>query len=142
MRRISLIAVALVGLVVMAAKPGAVDNVLRYMKGGFQVGPSATLSKPQHKVTSMLAVDVDFDFASQTTTCVDSDNITLAGAKVGDPCFVGIGPGDGGVAIVTANSNFTAYVSAADVAKIRFCAAGTAANPADAGYQVRCVSSR
>lgn len=145
MRRISLIAVALVGLVVMAATPGAVDNVLRYMKGGFQVGPNATLARTQNKVTAMLTADVDYDFAEVDGGCLDSPAVTVTGAKKGDPCFVGIGPADGGNQMVTSNATFSCYASASNAAKLRFCAsiagAGYTVDPVDAGYQLRLISS-
>lgn len=141
MRRLGLLAVALLGLVVMAATPNVIDNVQRIMKGGFQAGPATTLARTQNKVTAMLTADVDYDFASSTIVCTDTPAVTVTGAKVGDPCFVGIGPADGGTQVLTNNSVFTCFVDSDGTAKLRHCAVGTAANPADAGYQLRIISS-
>lgn len=92
-----------------------------------------------HAVSKSLVADVDYDFASSTIVCTDTPAVTLTGAAVGAPCFVGIGPRDGGTQIVTANSTFSCFVDAVDTVKLRHCAVGTAANPADAGYVVRVV---
>lgn len=86
-------------------------------------------------------VDVDYDFASGTIICTDTPATTATGVKAGDPCFVGIGPRDGGTQIVTANSVFSCFSDAVDTVKLRHCPVGTAANPVDAGYTLRIISS-
>lgn len=92
-----------------------------------------------HAINKALVADVDYDFPSATIVCNDSPAVTMTGAVVGAPCFVGIGPRDGGTQVLTANSNFSCFVDAVDTVKVRHCAAGTAANPADAGYVARVI---
>lgn len=92
-------------------------------------------------IGNSIVADIDYDFASSTIVCTDSTPKTATGVNKGDPCFVGIGPRDGGTAIDTANSVFLGIATADDTVLVRHCAVGTAANPADAGYTVRCFSS-
>lgn len=92
-------------------------------------------------IAQSVVADVDYDFASGTIICTDSWAVTATGVNKGDPCFVGIGPRDGGTAIVTGNSVFQAIATADNEVKVRHCPVGTAADPADAGYVVRCLSS-
>jgi len=93
------------------------------------------------------ALNVDWHFAASTIVCTDAvvladgGGFELAGVLPGDPCFVGIGPADGGIQNVAANSTFSC-ISELDAVKLRHCAAGTAVDPADAGYQIRVFSSR
>jgi hypothetical protein len=91
-------------------------------------------------IANSIVADVDYDFANTTIQCNDSWSVTATGVNVGDPCFVGIGPRDGGSAIVAANSSFMGIATAADTVVVRHCPAGTAINPADAGYVVRCFT--
>lgn len=93
-------------------------------------------------IARSVVADIDYDFASATIVCNDSASVTATGVKIGDPCFVGIGPRDGGTAIVTANSVFMGIATADNTVVVRHCPVGTAANPVDAGYVVRCVSSQ
>lgn len=124
------------------AAGGAISGVAEtayWYKGGFFVGPRLTAATAGNRVTRMLAGSIAFDFASVTITCEDSTGITVTGAAVNDPCFVGppttiSGAGTG------LHSSFTCYVSAADTVKVRHCAAGTADNPASATYTVRVIS--
>lgn len=129
----------LVALVAGVAVAQNVDNFVRHMKGGWQSGTYGVRSST-HKVTNALAGSIDYDFASATIVCNDSPAITVTGAAVGDPCFVGLATPTGGT--FTANSNFTCYVSEANTVLVRHCPAGTAANPADAGYNVRIISNQ
>ena len=99
-------------------------------------------STESNAITRTVVADVDFDFASSTIVCTDSWAVTASGARLGDSCVVGVGPRDGGTQIVTDNSTFLGFVSAADAVKVRHCPAGTAANPVDAGYVVRCFSAQ
>jgi len=73
-----------------------------------------------------------------TITCSDSSNISLPGARVGDPCLLGIP-----TASIVANANFSCRVSATDTVLVRMCAAGTAtADPASGSFQVRVFSNQ
>lgn len=79
------------------------------------------------------------DFANATIVCEDSPGTTVTGAKVGDPCFVGMPETltAGGTGL---HHNFTCYVSAANTIKVRACAAGTADNPGSVVFQGVVVS--
>jgi len=139
-KRLALFAVLLAGLAFAAA--GTITGIsdgAQWFKAGFFVGPAVTTSTAGNRVDNMLSGSITFDFASVTITCEDSTGITVTGAAVNDPCFVGppttiSGAGTG------LHSSFTCYVSAADTVKVRHCAAGTADNPASATYTVRLLS--
>lgn len=120
----------------------SIDYGARWVKGGLNIGTTAAKGAPSNRITGTVVADVDYDFPSTTIVCNDSWAVAAPGVKKGDPCFVGIGPRDGGVQIVTANSSFSCYSDADDTAKVRHCAAGTAANPADAGYTARFLSAQ
>lgn len=77
------------------------------------------------------------DFASATITCVDSAAQTVSGARVGDICIV-----NPLASSIVANSSFTCRVSATDQVIIRFCAAGTAADPASTTYDLLLLSNQ
>ena len=110
---------------------------------GIYVGPeespnvSATTA---NKITRTLGGSISFNFGSKSITCEDSTAITVTGAQVSDPCFVGppdtLDAGGGG------NSSFTCYVSAADAVKVRHCASGTADDPNTATFNVRVISAQ
>lgn len=70
---------------------------------------------------------------------IDTPAVTATGVKRGAPCIVGIGPRDGGIQIVAANSLFGCFSDANDTAKLRHCPAGTAVDPADAGFVLRFI---
>lgn len=136
---LSIALVLLLGTIAWAAPAITIDLTRRWMKDGFFVGPAVTTSTAGNRVDNMLSGSITFDFASVTITCEDSTGITVTGAAVNDPCFVGppttiSGAGTG------LHSSFTCYVSAADTVKVRHCAAGTADNPASATYTVRLLS--
>lgn len=95
-----------------------------------------TTTETGNAITKSLGGSATIDFASVTTTCVDSNAITVTGAVAGDVCLVGP------PASATANLSFTCYVSAADSVKVRACAAGTAADAASATYYVRVFSAQ
>ena len=140
MKRLALFLVLLSTLALAAA--GTITGMTegaQWFKSGFFVGPAATTTTAANRIDNVLAGSITFDFASVTITCEDSTGITVAGAAVNDPCFVGppttiSGAGTG------LHSSFTCYVSAADTVKVRHCAAGTADNPASATYTVRVIS--
>lgn len=140
MKRLALFLVLLSTLAIAAAGTitGVADGA-QWFKSGFFVGPAATTTTAANRIDNVLAGSITFDFASVTITCEDSTGITVTGAAVNDPCFVGppttiSGAGTG------LHSSFTCYVSAADTVKVRHCAAGTADNPASATYTVRVIS--
>ena len=139
MKRLALFAAGLLALVVIAAPPMTIDQTARWVKGGLYIGSSSASALDKNRINSTITVDVDYDFASATIVCNDTPAQTATGVRKGDPCFVGIGPRDGGVQVTTANSVFDCYSDADDTAKLRHCAVGTAANPADAGYVLRFI---
>lgn len=140
MKRLALFLVLLSTIALAAA--GTISGMTegaQWFKSGFFVGPAATTATAANRIDNVLAGSITFDFASVTITCEDSTGITVTGAAVNDPCFVGppttiSGAGTG------LHSSFTCYVSAADTVKVRHCAAGTADNPASATYTVRVIS--
>lgn len=109
---------------------------------GLYVSPDSPASPNDttHKVTRMLAGSATIDFASATITCRDSSAITVIGAQVNDPCFVGMPTTltAGGTGL---HESFTCYVSAANAVKVRACAAGTADDPPSVVYEVRVISN-
>lgn len=118
-------------------------QVPQWFKAGIYIGATPSVATAStNRISTTVTADVDYDFANGTIVCTDSWAVTATGAKVGDTCFVGVGPRDGGAQIVTDNSLFFGFVSAADTVKVRHCPVGTAANPADAGYVVRCFSNQ
>lgn len=88
-----------------------------------------------HRITRMLRGDFTIDFASGTTTCADSASQTLSGARTGDICVVSPPSGS------TANTSFSCRVSATDTVIVRYCPAGTAADPASGSYNVMVLSN-
>lgn len=136
MKKLTLFAVLALGTIAIAAT--AYTRILNLQVTGKTL-LGTTLEGAA--IDGTVVADIDYDFANGTIVCTDTPAHTAAGVKVGDPCFVGIGPRDGGTAIVTDNSVFSAYVSATDAVKLRHCPVGTAANPVDAGYVVRCISA-
>lgn len=131
-----LIILGVVGALAFAAAPLSIDTIGRWVQGPLYVAPKSIGATSTNAVTRMLAGSETVDFASATITCVDSTGHTVTGAQVGDGCIVGA------PAAATANANFTCYVSAADTVKVRFCPAGTAANPAEATYKTRLISNQ
>lgn len=126
--------------VAAVAAPFAIDEVTRNMKGGFFAG-SAAAATSTNKVTRTLGACATIDFATATIVCRDSTGITVTGAAVGDPCFVGM-PATltaGGTGL---HDTFSCYVSAADTVKVRACAAGTADDPGNVQYCVRVISAQ
>lgn len=109
-----------------------------FFNKGMYVGPDVPnpTNDTVHKVGRMLAGSATIDFASVTILCAASTAISVPGAQVNDPCFVGP-PASGGAA----NSSFTCYVSAADLVVVKHCPAGTASDPASAIYEVRVISN-
>lgn len=122
----------LVGLVAVAA-PAATRILNLYVLGRLSVG---TTPAAGNDVTKLLGATTDYDFANTTIVCNDSTGVTMTGASVGDPCVVGL------AAPIAANSTFSCHVTAANTAVVRHCPAGTAINPADAGFYLRVISSQ
>lgn len=109
-----------------------------WFQSGIYIGPASQnpVRNTTNKITSSLTGSIAVDFDSDAGTCVDSSAITVTGAKLGDPCIVGSS------IAWEANQEFSCYVSAADAVKVRFCPAGTAADPASATYNVRLLSNQ
>lgn len=132
MKRLGLILLAgvlLVSAVVLADTFG----VLAQFNDGIFVGPKSVYSST-HKVTRILNGAYTIDFASSTITCVDSAGQTLTGARTGDVCVVSP------PAASTANTMFNCRVSATNTVIVRYCPAGTAADPASGSYNVTVIS--
>lgn len=119
-----------------------------WFQSGLYIAPASSfpLSTTANKVTKMLGGSIDYDFATSTTTCLESPAVTVTGAAVGDPCFVGFplivaggGTADGGNGL---QATFQCRVSAANTVLVRHCAVGTADDPPDAGYNVRVISNQ
>lgn len=150
--------ITLLGLTAAAFPPwalslaqGVVERVDRagsaypiHFDRGFYVGPRVPdpTSTTANKVTRMLSASATIDVATATAACNDSAAVTVVGAQVGDPCFVGApttitGAGTG------LSSSFTCYVSAADAVKLRHCPVGTAVDdPASATWFFRVISQQ
>ncbi|MFT3866845.1 MAG: hypothetical protein QM729_21490 [Solirubrobacterales bacterium] len=109
-----------------------------WLQSGLYIGPTANPDSlnTTNKVTRLLGASTTFDFPSQTITCSDSTSITVLGAQVNDPCFTSM------PSTPAANAIFTCYVNAANSVVVRFCAAGTATDPASALYSVRVISNQ
>ena len=71
--------------------------------------------------------------------CVETDPVAVTGAIKGDPCFIGIGPADGGTAIQTAPGFgvLSCIVTGTGTAVVRLCHAAPMGAIIDAGYQIR-----
>jgi hypothetical protein len=103
---------------------------------GPAIGPNRVFPSSVSRVTRLLRGDYTIDFASSTITCVDSAAQTLTGARTGDICIVSPPAGS------TANTSFTCRVSAANQVIVRYCPAGTAADPASGVYNVLLLSNQ
>lgn len=136
-RAIAVLFVVLLATLAVAAVPVTVQRGRWLFSAGLGIGSGSQ----SDVIDRTQVVDVDYDFAAATIVCNDTPAVTATGVKVGDPCFVGVGPRDGGTQIVTANSTFFCFSDAVGTVKLRHCAVGTAANPADAGYTLRIISS-
>ena len=88
-----------------------------------------------HRITRLLRGDFTIDFTAGTTTCADSANQTLSGARTGDICIV-TPP-----AAAQALYNYQCRVSATDTVIIRQCASGTGGDPASAVFNVMVLSN-
>ena len=119
--------------------------LLSWFRAGFWVMPISlgAQTSTANKVTRMLAGSATIDFGSVSITCDDSASITVPGAAVTDPCFVGPPVAlwnDGGTG-VGQHSDFTCFVYATNAVRVRHCAAGTADDPASATFEVRIISN-
>lgn len=114
-------------------------NILNLKVSGLTLLGTTTES---NAIKNTVVVDADYNFASATTTCSDSWAFTATGVKAGNPCFIGMGPRDGGVqSVVAINSTFWAFSDADNTVKVRHCPAGTAIDPPDSGFVVRCFNA-
>lgn len=104
--------------------------------GALHIGRLGTeFPSTTHRITRLMRGDFTIDFASSTITCVDSASQTLSGARTGDICIVSPPSGS------TANTSFSCRVSATDTVVVRYCPAGTAADPASGSYNVLVLSN-
>lgn len=122
-----------------------VSQRLRAYTTGLLVGPqSVTLlsntSINSNRVTRMLGTSASVvGTATSTLTCTDSAAVTLTGARLGDPCFLGLPathPTNG-------SGSFSCVVSANDAVKVRYCnpSAGSL-TPSTATFYFRVISSQ
>lgn len=141
MKKLNMKTWALVALVVSgvafaaAGTIGSIDQMARWMKGGQYVGSTASSG---NFVSKSLGASLVFAFPADGGP-QDSPAITVTGASIGDPCFVGAQPH------VTAGiiTQFGCFVSAADTVKIHQApGTSTTASIADAGFYVRVISSQ
>jgi hypothetical protein len=147
MRKATLLVVSLVlGLVagaVLAANPSTVADVTTRQIYNFRRGLRVGTASNASGVTNITRGSLDYDFpslggfAGGTTVCAESIAATVTGARLGDPCTVGVDQ-----ALVNAFGTISAYVSASDTAKIRACGQGItdggSFNQPDSGYSVLC----
>lgn len=131
--------VALFSLVAFAAPNINIDGNTRWMRVGFWVMPQTTggLTNTANRVTRMMSNSLVIDFPASTITCVDSASITVTGAQLGDPCVVGVPS-----AAAVSNAGFSCWVLAANAVLVRFCPAGTLADPLSGTFQVRTISNQ
>lgn len=118
MKRIPLVvllSVALVGGLALAAVPWTNINLNQWVKSTFYVGPAATVGTTGNHVKKMLGGSATIDFASAYSGVELSSGITVTGAAVGDPCFVGVPS-----AAAALKAKFGCYVSATDTVKVWF----------------------
>lgn len=80
---------------------------------------------------NMIIASATLDFPMATTTGCDELTISAPGADLNDPVF----PGVPNMAM-SANSDFSAFVSAADVVTVKHCAHGLAVNPVSGTFKV------
>ena len=140
MKRLALFLVLLSTLAIAAA--GTITGIsegAQWFKSGFFVGPAATTTWAANRIDNVLAGSITFDFASQSILCEDSTGITVTGAAVNDPCFVGM-PTTLTASGFGRDATYSCYVSAANTVKVRHCPAGTADNPGSVTYTVRIIS--
>ncbi len=140
---LSVIAVAVLSIAGIALAQDSRLDLYRFnaqwFTRGIYVGPEAApnvSSTTANRVSRILGGAYTLDFATATITCNDSAGQTLTGARTGDTCIVGP------PAAATANTSYSCRVSAADTVVIRYCASGTAADPASATYNVTVISSQ
>jgi hypothetical protein len=128
-----------------AADPTPADKDTRLItnfRRGIRIGSAATSAAMLTRITYGT---LDYDFPSLNgsnvangTPCAVSNAVTVTGARFSDSCVVGIDQ-----APVSTNGQFTAYVSAADTAKVIACAPGItdggSFNQPDSGFTVRCT---
>lgn len=129
-----LLATAALSAGAITKQPGQWD-----FPAGLWVGTSVA---PQHKVARILGGTVDWAFPLDGG-CQDTASITVTGAVKGDPCFIGYGPNDGGIAIQTAAGGPHPFcvVNGAGTAILRVCNEPVGAI-IDAGFQLRVISSQ
>ncbi len=140
-------ALVLLGVLAVAVPAFAIQQLDLNLSGRLDAITSGILIAPQslnisdarinaNRITRSLGASATIDFASATITTVDSTAISVPGARVGDPCFVGP------PAAVVVNASFTCIVTATDQVKVRFSPAGTAADPLSGSFTVRVFSAQ
>lgn len=149
LKRLFIIALALTAAGAFALSDARVELVNTiwptWFQSGLYVGTASTNppSDTKNKITKTLGASIDYNFAASTILCLDSASVTVTGASKGDPCFVGVESStlytDGGSLV---NGTFSCVVTAANTAVVRYCPAGTADNPGDAGFSLRVISNQ
>lgn len=90
-------------------------------------------------ITKSIGARTLYNFPDLVQHCKYSWPVTMTGAGVGDPCFVGAD------VVPPENYSVGCIVTAADTAKVFACATqadGGAVDPADSGYYLRVLSSQ
>lgn len=133
---------------VYAAVPWTAIHNAVWVKSKLYVGPAATVTTTANHMTKSLGARLDYVFPTLVTdggtnACVLSPTVSVPGATIGDPCFLGAGYGL--TQVVTSElvaDKFDCFVTATDTVKVRRCGSPDAPALADAGYTVRVISSQ
>jgi len=134
----------LLGVVLLAGAVAAATQYTRILN--LQVAGRSllgTTTETGNVITKALGGSASLDFAAAASRCEDlpaDAGITVVGASVGDPCFVGV-PASVVTADAGAESQFSCYVSEANAVRVRFCT-NSYENPAAETYYVRVISSQ
>lgn len=119
-------------------------------RGGVYVAPVTVAATSSNKVTRMLGATFDYDFPSiapQYVMASTGKTLTLTGAKLGDPCFLGVAaatPSDAGSAYIR-QAVYTCATVADNLIELRagnFGGDAGALDPPDAGFNVRVISNQ
>jgi len=108
---------------------------------GPAVGADKVFPSTSSRITQLIGGSVTENFAATAAgVCVDSASITVTGAAVGDMCIVSQPAAP--LADAGLSAHFSCLVTAANTAKVRFCAGGAAQDPASATFNVLVVSNQ
>lgn len=97
------------------------SRLIQEFTGGVLIAPrSAGVASSDslinaNRVTRALGASATIDFSSSTVAPALSSSITVTGAQVGDPCFVGVPS-----AAAALQAEFSCFVSATDTVKVQF----------------------